>query len=88
MNRRRESWFFIKMLLSKQDWIDSVFSFVCSPFVTMKIVDFGHLIEKILFFLNAFRHLNQRFYVGVCGDVEKNISFRIYPGNRGSVLCV
>jgi len=44
MNRRRESWFFIKMLLSKQDWIDSVFSFVCSPFVTMKIVDFGHLI--------------------------------------------
>lgn len=46
MNRRRESCFFIKMLLSKQDWIDNVFSFVCSPFVTMKPVDFGHLIEK------------------------------------------
>lgn len=69
------------MLLSKQDWIDNVFSFVCSPFVTMKKVDFGHLVEKILFFLNAFRHLNQRLYVGVCGDVEENISFRIYPSN-------
>lgn len=57
MNQRRESCFFIKMLLSKQDWIDSVFSFVCSPFVTMKIVDFGHLVEKfsIIFLQRYFR---------------------------------